>query len=296
LWNNTDPAVNTWYFAPDLAGILPALAENDTLSILFNNESSTNDTRINVEMTENANSNQARIYYQYSTTGGGVPFYLVPAANRSFTRVWKSGVELTQAATHAALEAGKFYRSAFGDSLFVVAVDTTGIEIDGQGATVDMNGKNGVTVRNIVVNGIGSGGPAVKLSGNRGLVAHVFIDSAKVGVYAYGDSNRVLNSVFAFEDTATTDTGDANEFDYNATLTGSETLGGAHDITLASYDPYNPPEGVRDKAYDLGYGLDIGPVELAELVTGDIARKLFHSGRRTPLFMDGKRVPLFLKD
>lgn len=301
-WNITNPDSLTTYESPDISSLFNNLTidgDNTVTVLLMDNGTASNNLYFRSRSLDGeiAAHPAPWLVWTYTQTGSSANFAYATGAT-GVNRAWNGGVAITKVDSMDTLGEDEFFIS--GDRIYVNAADTTGIACDGWGASaIDVNGQDDATVLRVVVDGTGFSGPLANLSGSRGLLAHSYFYDGLVGVYASGDTNQVINNVFAVADTAKTDTGTGNVFDYNAVVSGGQTFGGAHDIALAAYDPDDPPEEARDKGTIidgsdyLGAAPEPGPVELDELaITNESLFTIFSNGILTPIFGANVLTPI----
>jgi hypothetical protein len=262
---------------------------------------------INAANTTYTGARVARLVVEYGSAGNNYQCEIAEAY-RGFTRVWKSGVALEQVAAWGDLAAGKFYKSATGDTLGLYVTskaDTTGIEIDGIANAVDYNGMENATVYKVVIDG-NVNCHAVKMSGLLNKLYNCVIASALKAVYILGDSARIYNVAFAVSDSLLTETGTGAVYTHNAFDTDYEVPAspGANDVLAAELwtgENYEPTEEMRDKGYDVGLPYngsapDIGASELEALAvarSGYVRRYLFKAGYKPPLFGDNRKPQIW---
>lgn len=211
------------------------------------------------------------VLYITQTTGVTLPANVYAKAvldTTWITRMWNDATLMTQLADGAVVDTNnEWCFSADSDSMYVYLADEGDLDqiyADLMGPLITVEADN-VTIAKLVIKHSNSSG--VRVTGANALIANCLLDSLPVGGSAVGDSSRWVNNVFrAVSDTALAVYGAGVTEETNAVVSGSSDDGLTSPAAIASYDLDDPPIALDGAGTDVGYGNDIGPVELDALI------------------------------
>jgi hypothetical protein len=239
------------------------------------------------QSTESAVYTSKLIFSYNSGTVVTLPDSIYARAVTSFgdslpTKIWMGGRLLEKKADGATLTGNSWCTNAAKDTVFVwgTLAQMDSLEADMLGPLIQAAGAN-FTAANLILRHSNKSG--VRVSGADALIANSLFDSSAVGGSAVGNGSQWVNNIFrAIADSALAVYGTSVTNTTNAYVTGSNTTGLTTPLELVSYDPAEPPQTVNGVGTDVGFGNDIGPVSVADLIASEAAgytrRRVFDSG------------------
>jgi hypothetical protein len=274
------------FLSPELEGLFNGVTDFDGTGTyhLVARRATGSDYRYMAASLENENLKEAMLYYTYTQTGGDTGIYARALGDTSITKLWLNDTPLIPLNDGEIPDAdGEWARSVNGDSVYVklaVAEQADSLYADIYGPMIVVTADS-VTVAGLIIRH--SNTSAVRVTGADVLIANCLFDSSSVGGSAVGNGIRWANNIFrAIADTALAVYGTSVTNTTNAYLTGSDTDGLTTPLTLASYDPADPGQAVNGVGTDVGFGNDIGPVSVADLIAAETSgltrRRVFDSG------------------